>query len=109
MSIVGLPEKIIIFDTEFTSWEGSMERDWDGENEFKELVQIGAVVFDTRTLQEVDTCNVYTKPARNPLLSEYFIHLTGITQEVLDTQGVDIEKGIMNFVEWAGEYDLYSF
>lgn len=38
-----LPETFIIFDTEYTSWEGSQERNWNGENEFRELVQISAI------------------------------------------------------------------
>ena len=38
-----LPETFIIFDTEFTAWKGSQERDWSGENEERELVQIGAL------------------------------------------------------------------
>ena len=29
-----LPDTFIIFDTEFTAWEGSQERKWSGENEF---------------------------------------------------------------------------
>ena len=37
-----LPDTFIIFDTEFTAWEGSMERNWSGENEYRELVQISA-------------------------------------------------------------------
>ena len=38
-----LPDTFIIFDTEFTAWEGSQERKWSGENEFRELVQISAI------------------------------------------------------------------
>ena len=38
-----LPEKFIIFDTEYTAWEGSQERNWSGDNEYMELVQIGAL------------------------------------------------------------------
>ena len=38
-----LPDTFIIFDTEFTAWEGSMERKWSGENEYKELIQISTL------------------------------------------------------------------
>ena len=32
-----LPDTFIIFDTEFTAWEGSQERKWTGENEFRRI------------------------------------------------------------------------
>ena len=35
---------VLFFDTEYTSWEGSISRNWSEPNEFKEIVQIGAVV-----------------------------------------------------------------
>ena len=40
-----LPEEaeIVIFDLEYTAWEGSMQRDWGGEGEYRELVQTGGV------------------------------------------------------------------
>ena len=38
-----LPQSLIIYDTEYTSWQGSQERDWSGAREYQELVQIGAI------------------------------------------------------------------
>ena len=38
-----LPNEFIIFDTEYTSWEGSLKRNWSNKNEYKELVAIGAL------------------------------------------------------------------
>ena len=69
-----LPEKFIIFDTEYTAWEGSQKRGWSGENEYMELVQIGAlkVVKTPKTIKIVKKLNIYIKPKKNPELSEYF-------------------------------------
>jgi len=41
-------DEFIIFDTEFTSWKGSQERNWKNSpdpnlTEYKELVMIGAI------------------------------------------------------------------
>ena len=46
------PTEVVVFDTEFTAWQGSMERGWSGPGEHKEIVQIGAVLLDARTLAE---------------------------------------------------------
>ena len=85
-----LPEKFIIFDTEYTAWEGSQERNWSGVNEYMELVQIGAlkVVKTSRTIKIVKKFNIYIKPKKNPELSEYFINLTGITQNMVDKKAI---------------------
>ena len=50
-----LPEKFIIFDTEYTAWEGSQERNWSDDDEYMELVQIGAlkVIKTPRTIKIV--------------------------------------------------------
>ena len=30
----------VLFDTEYTAWEGSHERDWSGEGEHREIIQV---------------------------------------------------------------------
>ena len=91
-----LPEKFIIFDTEYTAWEGSQQRNWSGENEYMELVQIGAlkVIKTDTTIKVVKKFNIYVKPKKNPELSEYFINLTGITQNIIDKKAVTFNKGM---------------
>ncbi len=101
--------EIIIFDTEYTAWEGNQERGWDGITEFKEIVQIGAVCINKDTLVEQSFFSVYVKPIRNPKLSQYFTNLTGIGQESIDSEGENFEKAMIRFANWAGERPLYSF
>lgn len=55
----GLPNKIIIFDTEFTAWEGSQDRNWSRPNEFQEIVQIGALLVETKDFTELDFQRFY--------------------------------------------------
>jgi len=102
-----LPDKFIIFDTEYTAWEGSRERGWGKEWEHKEIVQIGAIIVED--LEEKESFLEYIKPVKNPVLSEYFIDLTGITQEDVDTQGRSFPDVLEEFLKWTRGLPLYSF
>ena len=82
-----MPEAII-FDTEFTAWRGSMERGWRGPAELREVVQIGAVAIDVDSFEEVASFSVLIKPLHNPVLSDYLVALTRITNERLAAEVV---------------------
>ena len=98
-----LPEKFIIFDTEYTAWEGSQERNWSRDNEYMELVQIGAlkVIKTDTTIKIVKKFNIYIKPKKNPELSEYFINLTGITQNTIDEKAVTFNEAMKQFYNFC--------
>jgi len=102
-----LPEKFIVFDIEHTAWEGSIERGFNNESEYREIIQIGAVKVEN--FKEVDTLLVYVKPTINPTLSKYIISLTGITQEDIDTKGKLYEEAQKQFLTWRGDLATYSF
>lgn len=111
-----LPETFIIFDTEFTAWKGSQERDWSGENEERELVQIGALKVKKlkTTIKVVKKLNIYIKPRINPILSDYFKNLTGIEQSTIDEKGRGFREAMKIFYRFCknknGEkFNLYSF
>jgi len=100
----GMP--FVLFDTEYTSWKGCLENgraDWQK----KEIVQIAALKIDGR-LQVVGEFNVYVKPQINPVLSDYFIDLTGITNEKLAAEGVGFSDAYARFKVFAGDYVCYS-
>ena len=42
---------------------------------------------NTPNLEEIDHFEVLIQPSINPILSNYFINLTGTTQDILDQQG----------------------
>lgn len=107
--MLSLPESFVLFDTEYTSWEGSWERGWNKPGEHREIVQIGALIADSKTLEEKDSFLVLVKPVKNPLLSEYFSNLTNITQADVDKEGVTLEEALKRFHAWVEERDLYSF
>src|SRR5437868_13268780 len=82
----------IIFDLEFTAWEGSLQRHWMAPGEFKELVQIGAVKIDARSFEPLADFEVLAKPRINPVLSPYLEKLTGISNADIAARGVDFAE-----------------
>ena len=100
----------IFFDTEYTSWEGSLESNWSRPGELKEIVQIGGVkITDLCTFHEATLFNQYVFPCGNPQLSDYFKHLTGISQEFLDRHAVTLTFAIKKFNEFCGDHKVFSW
>jgi len=91
----------VVYDLEYTSWDGAQARNWSGPGEHREIVQIGAVRLD-HNFRELDSLDILVKPSRNPMVSGYFIALTGITQSRLNQHGVDPSRALDAFLEFAG-------
>ena len=102
-------ETIILLDTEFTAWEGSKERNWSGPQEYREVVQIAAIKVNTKTLEELDSFSLIIQPRINPQLSDYFINLTGITQDKVTSEGIDYKTALDIYRSWTEGIDTYSF
>lgn len=94
-------KEVLIFDTEFTAWEGSMARNWRGPGEFKEIVQIGAITLDAKELKETGSFSVLIKPTMNPVLSAYFVKLTRITNERLEREAHTFAEGLSRLLQFA--------
>lgn len=106
--MLGLPKKIVVFDLEYTTWKGAREHNWSDPKKHKEVVQIGAVIID-KDLSEIDSFEVLVKPRINPVLSDYFVDLTKITQAEVDKKGVDFSQALKDFYQWSNSYPLFSF
>ncbi len=104
-----LPDTFILFDTEYTAWEGSQERKWTGKGERREIVQVGAVRVSNRTLHVESTYTCFIRPRYNPILSDYFKNLTHITQNDIDDHGISFPDALTQFASWAGDTEIYSF
>ena len=102
-----LPEEFVLYDLEFTAWEGSHKRKWSGPNEYREVIQIGAIrVHD---LKEMESLCVYVRPVKNPELSTYITELTGISQNTIDEQGVSFDQALEQFKAFCGQKSVYCF
>lgn len=96
-------KQAVVFDTEFTTWEGAMARKWSGPGEYRELVQIGAVRINASSFEVVETLDILVRPVRNPVLSGYFINLTGITQAMLEDKAVPFATALERFQDFVGQ------
>lgn len=99
---------VVVFDLEFTAWEGSMQRNWSGPGEHREVVELGAV--RARTGQPLADAHQFSRlvlPRINPQLSDYFTDLTNISQAELDAGGQPFEEVLHDFLRFANGADLY--
>jgi len=102
-------ETLIIHDLEYTAWEGSLARRWSGEGEYRELVQIGAVKLACDgAWTEVATFERFSLPEFNPILSDYFTALTGITNDDLAREGRPFPHVVAEFAAFAGDSPLVA-
>jgi inhibitor of KinA sporulation pathway (predicted exonuclease) len=100
---------LTVFDLEYTAWECSMARHWLEPGQFKEVVQIGAVRLDGRTLEVLDEFDLLVRPRINPVLSPYFQNLTGITNDQVERGGVDFAEAYRRFADFAGDDPICAF
>lgn len=96
----------VIFDTEYTSWKGCQENGWHG-NQKKEIVQIAAIKVSDK-LEVLDSFDVLCKPSINPVLSDYFVNLTHITNEQVTKHGKSFEEAYGNFENFIASDICYS-
>jgi len=96
----------IIFDTEYTTWPGCQEHGWH-EHQKREIVQLAALKI-SRDLRVLGTLNLLCRPAVNPVLSDYFIRLTGITNEMIQKQGADFQTVYQRFRDFVGNNPCVS-
>lgn len=100
---------IIVWDTEYTTWDGAMERRWSGEGEYRELVQLAAQKIDLSSGEVLDVLDVFVRPVRNPELSDCFKDLTAITQEQVDEHGLSFAEAYSQFKKFAGDTPCFSY
>lgn len=110
------PDEFIIFDTEFTAWENSIATNWGEPFEKRELVQIGGLKIkkEKHELKIIEKISIYLKPIINPVLSDYFVYLTGITQTKIEKEGLSFINAMSRFYDFSKDNDdsfikLYSY
>lgn len=109
MPALDLPNEFIVFDMEWTAWEGSQDRGWDGPDEYREIYDIGAVLVtgDDFTMQE--TYHQLVKLEIVPTLPAFSTKLTGITQTQIDADGIPFSEMVPAFKRFAGDRPIYCW
>jgi DNA polymerase III epsilon subunit-like protein len=98
----------VVFDLEFTAWEGSMAHRWLRPGEYTEIIQIGAVKVDAG-FAPLATFDLLVRPRLNAELSPYIEKLTGIANAALRAKGVDFSEAYRAFVEFTGGVPILAF
>jgi inhibitor of KinA sporulation pathway (predicted exonuclease) len=91
----------VVFDLEFTAWEGSLAERWLAPGQFTEVVQIGGLKVEASSLEVVDAIDILVRPRLNPILSEYFVTLTGISNDAIGARGIDFADALESFLGFA--------
>ena len=73
-----------------------------------EIIEIGAVLMSTKTLQVEDEFQTFVRPVRHPVLTDFCTRLTTITQEQVDSAPVFIDA-LMHFTKWAKRHGSTRF
>lgn len=102
-----MTEQFIVFDTEYASWQGFLDAP-EEEKKKAEIVQIAALKINSRDLSVAEKLNLYVKPRFAPKLTDYFINLTGITDELLAQEGIPFPEAYARFKRFAGGLPCYS-
>ena len=93
-----------ILDVEYTSWQGSLQSNWSKSDQWREIIEIGSIYVKlvNDNYEVASDFNCFIRPILNPVLSNYIIELTGITQNKIDILGKsikDISKDLNSFFD----------
>ena len=104
-------QEFVIYDTEFTAWAGSRERQWSEPWEHREIIQVAAVKVKSHnaSLLIIECFNELVVPLINPQLSDYIMTLTGIDQPMLDNLGIDFPSVLRQFWQFCNNGFLPAF
>ena len=96
----------VIFDTEYIADKGMKEEGFCGWQN-REIIQIAAIKIGD-DLEIVDEINVYITPKLHSRIPQYFVNLTGITDEQMKEEGIAFDKAYKLFKDFVGDNVCYS-
>lgn len=85
---------LAVLDFEATCWKDSMEH---------EIIEFPTVIIDVTKRQIIDRMQVFVKPVKNPILSDFCKELTGISQELVDN-GVTLGQALKLNSQFLSKY-----
>ena len=96
----------VIFDTEYIADKGMKEEGFCGWQN-REIIQIAAIKIND-DLEIVDEMNVYITPKLHNKISQYFVDLTGISNEQMKKDGISFDKAYKLFKNFVEDNVCYS-
>lgn len=91
-----VPESFVVFDLETTGLDP----------EGNEIIEIGAIRVD-RHANTQETFRVLVRPQHE--VPRYITGLTGITQDMLNRDGIRLDDALEQFLQFVGELPLVSY
>lgn len=105
-----LPERYRIYvDLEYCYPGMTRKSGRPTDKDVRQVVQIAAIKFDTVTRRECATFDVLVKPLYTKTLPEFFVELTGITQQQVDADGLEFPAALSQFIAFCGEVPIFTF
>ena len=92
----------IILDMEYTTWEDALRNGWSGPGQHREIVQMAAIGVDADFVEQ-DHLDVIVKPGINAVVSDFFTALTGITQDRIDSEGVQFDVAMHRLLRMTND------
>ena len=93
-------ESYVVFDTETSGLSPQQGH---------EILQIGAVKYNTRTGETIDTRSIYIKPSPNCVIEPSALRVNGIDIENLKQTGVSKSQAINTFIDFIGTCPLFAY
>ena len=93
-------EYYVVFDTETSGLSPQQGH---------EILQIGAIKYNTRTGEAIDVRSIYIKPSPKCVIEPTALRINGINLEKLKQTGVSKGEAINTFIEFIGSYPLFAY
>ena len=93
-------ESYVVFDTETSGLSPQQGH---------EILQIGAVKYNTLTGETIDTRSIYIKPSPHCVIEPAALRVNGIDIEKLNQTGVSKDEAINIFIEFIGTCPLFAY
>ena len=101
--------EFIIFDLEYTAWEGTGARQWSGQNEHREIIAVGAIKVKSESMSLIDELSLLVKPSVNSNLSPYIQELTKISDREIRERGLSLIEAMHNFADFVDGLPVCSY
>ncbi|MEK7665967.1 MAG: 3'-5' exonuclease [Patescibacteria group bacterium] len=101
--------KRIYLDLEYLYPGMTPEKGRPSEKEKRQIVQIGAILFDGDTGLECESFDVLVLPAFEKKLPPFFVELTRINQRMVDAKAISFPEALKHLVSFCKGYPIWIF